>query len=280
MINKFSLLGLILIVILAVGFIRSSSTNATPPPPQATVEVGTLDWYVQQAQAQGVDAFRFRSGRVEYTEPDTWDDVLANYSFVTAQLVTSKSYPAALNRDIETWYKFRVNEKLSQKPIIVCDGCPAFPTAPADMLPLQANEMLVAKSGGTLAYNGIFLTASDPEFPDFLLSQNYLFILQLDSSSQVGSLSLGPWGAYSIDANAILHVINPGVDVYHDDLTSRYGNSLNQLRAVLNPTPPPPPSSCDSVQQQNCEDGGGTWNSTNCTCRPADSCVRRPWYCA
>jgi hypothetical protein len=232
---------------------------------------------VAQAQAAGVSAFNFRAAQVEFDEPETWDDVLANYTVITAQLVSSNSYPAALNRDIQTWYKFRITETFSQKPVIACDGCPPYPAAPSDMLPLQANEMLVAKSGGNLTYNGVLLIAQNPEFPDFLPSENYLFVLQLDTASQVGVLSLGPWGAYTVDANAVIHATNPNLNVYSADLSSRYGNSLTQLRAVLNPAPP---SSCDPVQQQNCEDNGGTWNSSTCHCTPQfDPCVHKPWLC-
>src|SRR6266404_2701036 len=102
-----------------MGLIKNSITKATQPP-QAVAEVGTLDWYAEQAQANGANAFNFRAARVEFDEPETWDDVLANYTVMTAQLESSKSYPGALNRDIETWYKFRITETLSQKPVIAC----------------------------------------------------------------------------------------------------------------------------------------------------------------
>ncbi|HXM47159.1 MAG TPA: hypothetical protein VN956_04770 [Pyrinomonadaceae bacterium] len=274
--KKFILLASILSLVLGIGLIKNSITRATRVP-QAPAEAGTLDWYAEQAQAAGANAFNFRAARVEFAEPETWDDVLANYTVITAQLVSSNSYSAALNRDIETWYKFRINETLSQKPVTVCDGCAPYPTAPADMLPLQANEMLVSKSGGSLSYNGVLLTAQNPEFPDFLPSENYLFVLQLDTASQVGVLSLGPAGAYTVDASAVIHPTNPILNPYGADLSSRYGMSLTQMRAVLNP---PPPSSCDPVQQQNCLDADGTWNSSTCHCTPySDYCTHKPWLC-
>jgi hypothetical protein len=274
--KKIILIAAILFLVVGAGFVRNSITSATRPP-QAMTEPGTLDWYAEQAQASGANAFNFRAARVEFDEPETWDDVLANYTVITAQLVSSKSYPAALNRDIQTWYKFRITETLSQKPIISCDGCPPYPTAPPDMLPLQANEMLVAKAGGSLTYNGVLLTAQNPEFPDFLPSETYMFVMQLDTASQVGVLSVGPSGAYSVDANSIMHPTNPILNVYEADLSSRYGMSLTQMRAVLNP---PPPSSCDPVQEQNCLDADGTWDPTTCHCTPYfDPCARKPWLC-
>jgi len=145
------------------------------------------------------------------------------------------------------------------------------------MLPLQANEMLVAKAGGSLTYNGVLLTAQNPEFPDFLPSETYMFVMQLDTASQVGVLSVGPSGAYSVDATSIMHPTNPILNVYEADLSSRYGMSLTQMRAVLNP---PPPSSCDPVQEQNCLDADGTWDPTTCHCTPYfDPCARKPWLC-
>lgn len=40
------------------------------------------------------------------------------------------------------------------------------------------------------------------------------------------------------------------------------------------PPPPPPPPTCDPNQQQACENNGGNWNSTNCSCSypPPDPC--------
>jgi hypothetical protein len=122
---------------------------------------------------------------VTICQPVTWDDAIANYSIVKGQSVDAKSYPALLNRSIRTWYKFRVDETLSQKPLLSCDGCDSMPTPPPDMLPLQANEILVSKLGGALNCNGVSLVAKEGSFPDFLFSQNYMLILQLDQSGRV-----------------------------------------------------------------------------------------------
>lgn len=274
--NKFGMLALIFMVAVGVITIKSATINARRAP-QVAAEPGTLDWYAQQAQAQGVTGYQFDAGDVEYSQPDAWDDVLANYSIVRGQIIDAKSYPALQNSSIETWYKFRVDETLSQKPVLSCAGCGSMPTPPADMLPLQSNEILISKLGGTLQYNGVTLVAKEQTFPDFLFSQNYMLILQLNTSSKVGKLDLGPWGAYTVDSYGILKVVNPETNAYQADLTSRYANSINQLRSALNPTPPP--SGCDPVQQQDCVDNGGTWNP-NCTCTPAfDPCLRKPWLC-
>jgi hypothetical protein len=271
MITKFSVLALILLLAVGVLSIKSSSTKASRAA-QAAAEPGTLDWYAQRAQAQGAEGYNFSAGEVEYNQPGTWDDVLASFSFVKVQLVTSKSYPTLGNHSIETWYKFRVLDTLASKPVLTCDGCPSFPTAPADMLPLQTNEILVPKLGGTLTYGGVTLTAKEPVFPDFLSSQNYLLILQLNPSTQVGHINMGPTGAYTVDSSNIMRAINPSIDDYHNDLTNRYGNSLTQLRMALNP------GTCDPVKEQNCYNSSGEWNPSNCSCY-VDPCIRRPWLC-
>lgn len=274
--NKLGMLALILLVAVGVFSIKSAAIKAKRAP-QITAEQGTLAWYAQQAQAQGATGYQFNAGEVEYSQPNGWDDVLTNYSLVRGQFLTAKSYPALQNRSIITWYKFRIDETLSQKPILSCAGCPSIPTPPAEMLPIQANEVLVSKLGGTLDYNGVTLVARETSFPDFLFSTNYLLILQLDTSSRVGKLDLGPVGAYKVNSSGIMQVINPEMNVYGNDLTNRYANSINQLRAALNPLPP---GSCSPLQQQNCADGGGTWNASNCTCtQPFDPCLRKPWLC-
>ncbi len=273
MTTKFAvLIALVLLAIaLAFGALNKASVASRV---QITAIPGTLDWYAQKAQAEGTAGYKFRGGMIEYNQPDSWDQVLSTYSFVVVEVISSRSYATAANYDIDTWYKLKVIETLSQKDVMACDACPTFPVAPDYMLPLQANEILVSKAGGTLDYNGVTLISESTDFPDFLTSQRYLLILKLNASSRVGDIEIGPAGVYKINSAGIMEPLHPAWDPYSNELSGRYSDSIYQLRTVLNP---PPPSSCNPVTEQNCYDNGWTWNSHTCRC--TNPCTGRPWLC-
>lgn len=273
------LIALIIALMGVLGAIRSPTIKRHLFLQQVTAEPGTLDWYAQQAQVQGASGYTFNASEDEYVQPNSWDEVLSGFSFVIAQPVQMKTYATADQTNIDTWIKFRISETLSQKPVDSCAVCPPVPTPPSDMLPLQANEILISKPGGTIGHNGIQLTAFNQEFPDFLMSQQYLLIIDLYSSIGTGNFSMGSAGVYIIGSDGLLTPIQPEINPYSNDLASRYGNSINQLRTVLNPTPPPPPSSCNPTQEQWCNSHYGDWNPDTCTCSNACATPSQPWRC-
>lgn len=272
----------ILLVVLAFSISVAKISRAGRAKPQASYAPGTLDWYAQEASNQGQSQFIFNAGLIEYSIPETWDDVLADYSFVVVQPIQAVSYPSSQDRSIKTWYRFRIIEVISQKPVEACEGCPPFPSAPADFVP-QAGELVMSKAGGRLTRNGVELIGMAEDFPDLLLSQTYLLVLDFDASSQVGHSSMGPAGVYTVSSSGLIEALHPDSDPFDSDLSTRYGNSIDQLRVALGgspPLPPPPPSSCDpdGSQRQSCINRGGFWYSENCYCE-VDICLRKPWLC-
>jgi hypothetical protein len=281
------LIALLILVVGTLSAIKSSSVRALP---QATAQPGTLDWYAQQAQAQGVSGYTFESGNFEYSEPATWDTVLGLYSFLIVEPVQVQSYPSSSEDTIYSWYKFRVVETLQQKDSSSCPGCPPLPdSVPANMTPPQAGEIALVKSSGVLVRNGITLAAQESVFPDFTMGQRYLLIVELNPSTRIGSLDMGPLGVYLLDSSGHMTALvaasfrdNP----FEADIANRYGNSVNQLRASLNPTPtatptPTPTSSCDpdGSRASACYDSGGSWSPATCKCTDSCSSPNRPWLC-
>ena len=213
-----------------------------------------------------------------YHHVESLDQAINDYTIVVAQPVLQKGYADSNSENVETWYKFAVSEYLVTRPLPDCPSCSPLDNPPPDLLPLNANEILVPRSGGDLLVNGVTIISSDPQFSSFMPSQSYLLFLELNSNSGVGSIKVGPIGAFSIQGDRLVSLF---VDPHpiKDDITNRFGNSLNALRSALNPAPPPP-SGCNPTQQQSCIDSGGTWNSSTCTCQqPFDPCVKKPWLC-
>jgi hypothetical protein len=244
---------------------------------------GTLDWYAEQALAQGATDWEFGAGVHEYVEPKTWDDVLASYSFVIVEALESKSYPSGgISRPpsgIWSWWRFRHLETLAQKDVALCYFCSLPKVLPADFRTPNSDEIVLQRYTGALSHNGVWLHAVEPMYPDFVVGQKYLLILDLHPGERIGSVGMGALGVYWIDSAGRLTSLleftgqeNP----YKDQLTSRYENSLDQLRAALTGTPlptptPSPTSSPNSCQPspvliRKCADNGGDWDWGTCTC--------------
>lgn len=216
------------------GFANKSSLSPRLPRTLQTSTVpNTLGWYAQQAQAQGKTEYLFDAGIYEYLVPSTWDDVIASdFTFIVAEPTGSKSYPTpganGTQDGIETWYRFKVDETLSSKPV---PG--SLHPAPNDAPPLQNNEIYIRKAGGSLSLNGIELTAVEPDFPVYRIGQKYLMILYYDPASKLGAIVMGSNGVYSVDSSGNLSSVSSNGSPYTDDIANRYNNNLNQLRAAL-----------------------------------------------
>lgn len=247
--------------------------------PQVTAQVGSLDWYAQDAQSRGEVSNIFSAGMIEYSYPETWDDVLADYTFVVAEVVDQKYYPSGSVSGpadtINTWVRLRVIETLRSKDATACADCVPLISPPGDLAAPEADQLLAIKHGGSLLWNGVNLTAVDNAFPNLMPGQRYLLILDVDPALKLGYFSLGPRGAYIIGSSNGLIAINPEANPYQSALTNRYGNSLDQLRHSLNPLQP---TSCSPTLEQSCYNRGGEWNSTDCSCY-VDPCIRKPWLC-
>jgi len=247
---------------------KSSSVHAQQPP----IEPGSIDDHVQRANAEG---------RLLVTLPmeimgesvEGFDDATGGYSIVVAQAVSKQSF-AVSAYDVETWYKFTITETLLTNTPHICfdNECPL----PAELPAAGSNEMWLSKSGGVIVRNGVTVDFQEVGFPDFNIGQTYLLFVDLNQTTKVGATTLGGSGVYLVDNNGHLAPVLGDESDLSSDISSRFGNSLTQLRNFLNP-PPPPPSGCDPAQQQNCIDNGGTWNSNNCSC--FNLCIQKPWLC-
>lgn len=242
------------------------------------IDPATLAGLAAQAQAQG-------QSEVDLTKDISWESVddlntaLARYTVVDAVPVARQSY--ALDEfNIGTWYKFRINSTIKQNQLLTCQQCSTnIPDPPAELLPLNADEILVLHPGGSELINGVTITATVSEFPDFTLNQRYLLFIDLDASRRVATVSVGPPGVYLVDANGqLVHVYEAEPDdTIGSGLAANYGSNINTFNNAINP---PPPSTCDPLQEQDCYDNGGSWDASTCRCTlPPDPCMRKPWLC-
>lgn len=191
---------------------------------------GQLKWYAKRAKIKGEKQAVFRAGIPYYVAPKDLDEALAYYDVVLAEVADSKS-TSVHPMEIETWYKFRVVEHLSRKEIADCPTCPGTRPPLAEMLPLNGDEILIPKGGGVMEVDGVKLFCVDPDFPPFAKSRQYLLFLDLNPSTRVGSLRMGPSGVYLLNPGNVLKPVNAGSRYkVNDEITAKYGDSLTSLK--------------------------------------------------
>jgi hypothetical protein len=266
---------LIAIPLLALIAILAFANSASPPPPQNLqgVEPGSIDEMVVHALANGES--EVTNGIVgEHEEVPTFDQAKAFYSVFVARADSRQSL--LLNPFvISTWWRFTVTETLSVVAPHICVNNRCAP--PAGVAAASGSQMLVPKSGGSIIKDGVLVDLQLQGFPDFTIGQSYLLFVDYEAAAKVGAPALGPIGVFTVNANGTVTSLSATSDL-KDDIATRFGNSLSQIRTALGSGGSNPPSGCDPVAEQTCNDGLGEWDSSTCTCF-YDPCLRKPWLC-
>lgn len=241
-----------------------------------TAPEGSIRWHAQQARAEGQTEVAVVTD-VSYHAPADVSEAISSDSVLVAQLVNNATSWDETTGSITTWYKFSVLESLAQRPFNACAECTPQ-TVPSALLPVSAGEIVVPLSGGSAFMDDVVVEEIVSGLSGFVEGQKYLLFLNLDPNTNIGQLDYGPAGALLVATDntfaRTIELAEGQADPISVGLANQYSNSLTQLRAVLNPT------MCNQAQEQDCIDNGGTWNSSNCTCRPPfDPCIRKPWLC-
>ena len=214
-------------------FRRSSRSEqkSSPAPNTQWAEYGTLMWNVQMAKARGKKEYVTSSLGCGMGVSNL-NEALSEYTIVIARPVEKKTFMNTFGLD--TWYRFKVIETLSVKPLRGFHReSLANMKVPADLLPLNADEFLIPGSGGTLDVEGVRVTEYSNS-PKFSLSNQYVLFLNLNSDKQVAFI---PWsdevGIFTIDANGLLKATDNNSYDLKEKMASRFDNSVEQLKSYL-----------------------------------------------
>jgi hypothetical protein len=280
--NAFIPIAIVLLAVAVLGVLGLgghgpfSAKKPQQPPPRT----GSLRWYAAQAQQQGRTHVTLGI-QPHYPAVSDLNAAISDYSLFVGELVATSTVWDEASDSIETWYKFRTTERLTQRAYFACTHC-SPPTPPSDLLPLQQGEILVPLTGGSVLIDNTIVETVLADFTTMVTGQKYLLFLNFNGTNNVGNLSMGPRGALLVTSEStfepVVSIPAGSTEVISNGLITQYNNSLAQLRAAFNP--PPPPSSCDPTgsQQQYCTSHGGFWNSEDCFCE-YDPCIRKPWLC-
>ena len=243
---------------------------------QSSYPEGSIRAQVQQARSRG-DTSMSVVVELNYPAPNDISEALATSSLIVGQLAAVSTSWDDATGEITTWYKFNTVETLVQRAYEPCENC-TTPVVPSDLQPVNAGQVVVALSGGAAVIDDVAVEELLPDFSGMVIGQRYLLFVNFDPATNIGGLDYGPAGALLVNSQntftPVIESLEDQSDEISTGLIAQYGNSLNQLRAALNPT------TCNQTERQSCIDDGGTWNDNNCTCQPAfDPCIHKPWLC-
>jgi hypothetical protein len=217
-------LGALVLVVVGFGLLQLRSNYQD----KQRMARGRVSLAVEHAKANNKDEIMLPAPKPYYAGVSNLDDALSHYSTVVAKPIREQSQINPDTKEIETWYKLEVTDFLSTPQNAECANCSSFvKQVPADLHPLQENEILVVRYTGTVLSDGVKVKSSDLTFPDFKLNQEYLLFLALDLRTRVGLIELGPGGVSTIDANGELSPVYAQNAKLTQDLKVRYGNIGN-----------------------------------------------------
>ena len=193
----------------------------------------TLEAYARKAKAKGETKVQFSTPIYEYAGVRTLEEARTYSRIAEVKVVTARSYVSG-PRTILTWYKFKILEDLSRGSYF-CFKCAAFSDPPPDMLPVNSDEILVPKAGGSVTIDGVEITSDEHSFPQFSKSQTYLLFFGLDESRRLAMITLGPQGVFVIDEAGHLAGVNQRDSLLKRELKENHKNSLGELKRHLKP---------------------------------------------
>jgi hypothetical protein len=214
------------------GITSGSFVKQQPTRAKQNEKRGTIAWYVKRAKEQNKTKLFVPPPLESDSEVNGVDDASSTYAVLVVQPIEHKV--AVLDEsNIITWHKLRVLDLISY-PARNCARCLGQLTPPREMLPLKVDEILVATYGGSLEVDGIQLYSRDPDFGDhFIDSNRYLIFLSLDLGQQVGRLSLGPHGVFTLNSyDQVVPIVESSSPLVRE-LKSKFDNSLIRFKERL-----------------------------------------------
>ncbi len=224
---------------------RTASQQQLLPAPISRLKNArpdTLLWDVRQAKERGERVYELGSISCGMGV-STLDEAVRNHTIVVAQPIEKKVLLEDEN-NVRSWYRFKIIETTSQKPITDF-GRESVDNMrlPDEMLPAGEDEFLMAQGGGSMEIEGVKIIYGSNS-PQFKVSEKYLLFLEMDAEKRFAFI---PWsddiGIFTVDdAGNIRSTDNepydPRVRSYNlrDKMESRLHNSLQLLRTYVSLT--------------------------------------------
>jgi hypothetical protein len=161
-------------------------------------------------------------------------DAASSYSLFVVVPVTTETV-VENGRNILTWYKLRILERLSTSPASLI--VPALTEFPADIMPsAQPNgpdELMLLQHGGTKIVDGVTFTQSLVNFPQLTTGATYLCVLDISPDGRVALAPLSGMGIYDVTNNELLKPLSRPDHPLSKELGDTYLNSLTRVRRAI-----------------------------------------------
>ena len=221
---------LLAVAVLGVLGLGGHGPFSSKKPQQPSPRTGSLRWYAAQAQQQGRTHVALGI-QPNYPAVGDLNAATSDYSLFVGELVATRTVWDEASDSIETWYKFKTTERLTQRTYSVCTHC-SPPTPPSDLLPLQQGEFLVPLTGGSVLIDNVVVETILADFTVMVPGQKYLLFLNFNGANNIGNLAIGPRGALLVTSEGtfapVVSIPTGSTDIISNGLITQYNNSLTQ----------------------------------------------------
>jgi len=201
-----------------------------PMPSVQHGEVGTLKGRILDAKAEGLDEVQL-SLLICGWDIGNLREALQRDTVMLAEVVGKKTF--ADTDGLQTWYKFKIVEKLSEKPLPKYPTYSWFPDPPGEMKPLNENEFAMVETNGQMEIDGVRVTQRSNSVA-YSVGGTYLIFLHLDPAKRVAvRAGTEPTGVFLVDKDGTFKAYIDRPHPLRDQLASQYGNSIANLRKAL-----------------------------------------------
>lgn len=219
--------GILLIGLSVTAFLNNGVQEKDKVP---WAEKNSLKEIARRSKEEGKDKVTIPGPFIEYPGMNLKvDEALRGYSVVVAEVITSKSYAFDIY-SIETWYKFRIADALSERNAQYCPTCPEVGEVPQDFLPINSDEFVLATDGGTLNIDGVQVTVNDRSLPVFEAGKKYLLVISL-TPTRVAILGTGPVGVFLVSDDGKLEAVNKLNYPLQAEIRQRFAGKLSELKS-------------------------------------------------
>jgi hypothetical protein len=200
-------------------------------------EWGTLKGEVLDAKAEGLD-------EVELYVLGCGSDIgrlnvaLGRDTVVLAEVNGKKTLADPFG--LRTWYRFKIVETLSEKPMPKYPTYNSLPDPPSEMQPLSRDEFVLLEANGQMEIDGVRVIQRSNGVA-FKEGETYLLFLHIEPRKRVGVRSAAdPVGVFLVAKDGTFKSYIDRPYPFRDEMTKRYGNSIEKLRTALKANPAKP----------------------------------------
>lgn len=225
---------MIKVLLVILGLTVSSLIVALPALKklQEPARPNSLRWHVEKAKAEGKDEATVAGDFMDYLGADASPEEIISYSTTVIARPVASVTKVSGDSGITTWYKFKVVETLAEGAPCL-QRCPDR-APPEELLPVEDDEFVVARSVGTVIIDGVTLSMSrsPARFPLFAEDKKYLLFL-LNEPNDMAALLVGPEAVFTVGDDETLESVNERPHRFKDFIKQRFDSSAGKLKQHL-----------------------------------------------